>query len=873
MIRIRVIALLALLSSPAIFGAAQSDTTRHFSAANRYVSAHGRRAWTAGSANQGLEIWAGALQIASEVRPEFRREGDVTTFTAAQTLADVAVLPDRLSRTYTGPDFAIREDIRVAPDQPRVLIRYSLQSVTPVQIIVRFCMSLNLMWPAAIGGQSVRWDDSQSAYIFTEPSRQFAAIVVAPNAHARDQPLNNALAQARELAIALDSSMPQIVFARLNDGSATPSPSELKDLKQLLASSGTDEASLRNEGLSAPEVKIETPDPDLNRALAWAEIALSQDWVCNEQLGCGFVAGFGPSRRSRRPQYAWYFAGDGMIASHAVMEAGDLPRARDELRFISKYQRSDGMIWHEMSQSAPYLDWPNKYPYMFVHADLTYPYISSVADYVRRSNDRRFLQEIWPSLQKAFAYGMSLVDGDGLPRIPAQTLGADEQGALADELGLSAAWIAAGEDYAFLSDLMGDKEASSTATKLASAARAAFRQRYWSAQENAPLHGFTRNGTPVSDRGLSAVEAIKSHLFSEAQIHQILDNISSWRLEADWGTRSWPVGDPGYDPTGYVHGSVSALHTANVAMAFWAQHRPDTAFQIWHELVPWAWLDSPGHMHEVLQGNVYMPQSESVPEQTWSSAGFLSAAVEGLFGLEINAQADRITLSPHLPADWDHAALRNVPVGDGRVTFSFEQNLNALTVHIENSGEPVHLLYSPEIPLGARNLTATQGKKTLAARVTKHEEDVHAVLQLDVPHGKSEITLRYQDGISLVLPTAHPMIGEPSSGIKITSVSLNGDVLHLGIDLVPDQSNKLEIRTNRVIQNVRGAIVEKLSDEKYMLSIRSADSKPIGEYRHQEIEIQFVFGKRMPASSSSFSPGIKFYRHAQPYRTTNQQPS
>lgn len=74
MIRIRIIALLILISTLAIFGAAQSDMTWHFPAANRYASAHGRRAWTGGYANQELEIWAGALQIASNVRPEFRRE-------------------------------------------------------------------------------------------------------------------------------------------------------------------------------------------------------------------------------------------------------------------------------------------------------------------------------------------------------------------------------------------------------------------------------------------------------------------------------------------------------------------------------------------------------------------------------------------------------------------------------------------------------------------------------------------------------------------------------------------------------------------------------------------------------------------------------
>src|SRR6201998_4976395 len=101
MIRIRIIALMVLLSSLAVFGAAQSDTTWRFAAANRYVSAHGRRAWTGGSANQGLEIWAGALQIASEVRPEFRREGDVSMFTARRTLADVAGGTHRSLRSFS----------------------------------------------------------------------------------------------------------------------------------------------------------------------------------------------------------------------------------------------------------------------------------------------------------------------------------------------------------------------------------------------------------------------------------------------------------------------------------------------------------------------------------------------------------------------------------------------------------------------------------------------------------------------------------------------------------------------------------------------------------------------------------------------------
>jgi hypothetical protein len=70
-------------------------------------------------------------------------------------------------------------------------------------------------------------------------------------------------------------------------------------------------------GLLSHALQIETPDADTNRALAWSEIALDQAWVCNLDLGCGLVAGYGPSRKARRPQYDWFFAGDGMVAIRA----------------------------------------------------------------------------------------------------------------------------------------------------------------------------------------------------------------------------------------------------------------------------------------------------------------------------------------------------------------------------------------------------------------------------------------------------------------------------------------------------------------------------------------------------------------------------
>ena len=130
----------------------------------------------------------------------------------------------------------------------------------------------------------------------------------------------------------------------------------------------------------------------MNQQLAWAQVALDQAWVCNDVLGCGLVDGYGPSRAVyRRPQYAWFFAGDALIAIDALLNTGEYDRAREALAFIARYQdASTGMVWHELSQSADPADRAAKYPYMFVHVDITFQYLITVERYVAASGDSGF---------------------------------------------------------------------------------------------------------------------------------------------------------------------------------------------------------------------------------------------------------------------------------------------------------------------------------------------------------------------------------------------------------------------------------------------------------------------------------------------------
>ncbi|MBV9436449.1 MAG: hypothetical protein JOZ44_10385 [Acidobacteria bacterium] len=460
----------SLFASAVLSVSAAQDLTLQQPVFNYFQSAHGRRAWAAGYSKSGLEIWTGALQIASDVSPEFRRAGTVSAIPGTEIVSTISVEPSHISRVYVGPDFSVEEEVWVPLDEAAVLLSYTVRTGRAPEIIVRFRPSLNLMWPAATGGQESHWEPHWSGYLLDDPGRQFAAVVLAPGANAHDEPLNVAAPalQREQLAVTLDPHSPRILFAQIPADPANREHATTAAQALLDSSNWQQESDRHYRDLLASELNIDTPDPQMNRALEWAEIALDQDWFCNAVLGCGYIGGFGPSRRNRRPQYAWFFAGDGMVALHGALAAGDLTHARDELRFIANYQdQQTGMIWHELSQSAPYIDWRNKYPYMFVHADLTYPYISAVADYLRVSNDTAFLQEIWPSVQKAYRYGRTLIADDGLPRIPEGKEGADEQDALTDELALSASWVKSCEDYAHLAERAGDSQAAREARALA----------------------------------------------------------------------------------------------------------------------------------------------------------------------------------------------------------------------------------------------------------------------------------------------------------------------------------------------------------------------------------------------------------------------
>jgi hypothetical protein len=603
-------------------------------------------------------------------------------------------------------------------------------------------------------------------------------------------------------------------------------------------------------------LRIQTPDNAVNQQLAWAQIALDQAWVCNDVLGCGLVAGYGPSRDARRPQYAWFFGGDALIAVDALVSSGDYGRAQEALAFIAKYQDAQtGMIWHELSQSADPADWATKYPYMFVHVDITFHYLTTLERYVSASGDTQFLQQNWRGLEAAYRYCASLLNADdGLPRIPSAKEGGNEQDKMTDDLGLSTSWVRASAAFASLARLSGHAPLGEEAMRLSEKARSAVARRYWDERRNEWIDGYDGAGRAVFRLGDNGVDLVKEHILHQRRSQSILDRLASADFETDWGARGVAASSSRFDPASYASGSVSPVGTASVASTFWSEHRPYTAFPIWSGLVPWGTLDSMGHMHELLTGDFYHQQTESVPEQTWSSAAFLSSAVHGLLGLEREAQPNRLAFSPHLPSSWDWISIRNIKVPGGNVAMTITRAPNGLELEAENSGGPMDLLFSPELPLGARLSGAALNGKPVEAQMEAHEQDTHATLRFTLPPGNSHCLVRYEGGVSLSVSSPAPLLGEASRAIKITSVAYKATSLVVDADVSQDgPASTVELRTNEKPLQAHGAKLRLVSGDRYELVVdpvltagaHNADSAAnpapaAGEYRHVEIIVDFA---------------------------------
>ena len=805
----------------------------------RFIAVHGRRSAIFGYPKNGLEIWAWPFQILSGYRIGIRPQGAATEIDGDLLLRRIEYAPDAVTRIYIGSDFVIREKLFIPLDLPGAVMTYRVEGRGHVDIALHFTPVLNLMWPAGTGGQSTEWNDVRSGYVISDGMGSYTATISSPNVISHDSTENSAIRYGDAFAMTIRPNASAHLFIALNQG---------RESGTLVKQLATDQVTLEQQAaahyaaLVHDALQIETPNKDVNLALTWSEIALDQAWVCNPDLGCGLVAGYGPSRNARRPQYAWFFAGDGLVATDGLVASGQYERARDELDFILKYQdRKTGMIWHELSQSAGHVDWAGKYPYMFVHVDITFQFLSALFRYVEASGDTDFAKRHWTAIDAAYRYCQAVIDpATSLPRIPLDKEGGNEQDRENDELGLSAAWLEASSAFAKLAQWTSHPQDAAKAAQAIAPARESIAARYWDKGRHFWISGHTANGKEIFDERSQPSGLISEQVFSPQQNEILLDKLASSKFQTDWGSRGLSSSSGAFDPDSYAKGSVFALSSSGIAETFWVEHRPVTAFPIWTSVVPWTRLDALGHIHEVLAGDSYRQQTESVPEQTWSSAGFISTAANGMLGLHIDSVSNQIAFSPHLPPEWREINVRNVRLQHAAFDLQLQRREDAIDLTVATKqASPASIIFDPQIPLGARLLSAECDNHRLAASMEHNEQDEHAHLAFTVTQAAAHCSIRFQGGVEVIPPQVTPQLGDRSTGIKITFVEFRDHSLIVEAD-VNSTWTRFDIKTAWRPTSVDGGTIGQIAGNLYQVDFDRDERAPDSfGYTHRRAVVHF----------------------------------
>jgi glycogen debranching enzyme len=664
---------------------------------SRYMEASGRRAAFLGREDGSFEAWAYPLKVLHDFHLSFGIGAYADPIPDDSLASTVDIRPEGSTVRYAHAVFTVDATWLVPLDQAGGLVLLDVSTSEPITVYVKFRPDLKPMWPAALGGQYSYWDDTLKAYVIGEGSGKNAALVGSPlGLTPPEQPAHNLPDAPSQFAIRITPEMaarglvPIVIAASVDTLDAAK-----KTYAALLASP---EASYREafehyRTLREEMTSIESPDKRFDLAFEWGKVALDKGFVCNPHLGCGLIAGLGPSGTTERPGFGWFFGGDTFINAWAISSYGDLDTIRQSLEFLRKRQRADGKMMHELSQGAGYIRWFEDYPYGYYHADTTPLYIIAVRDYVRASGDAAFARDFWASMRKAYDYCASTdEDGDGLMDNTKAGLAAVETGTLRSrdvltDIFLGTVWTEAAGAMRDLARIA-DPSFVATADAAALKARSAINRRFLDDANRRVNFAIMKDGTGQAEQTVWPAFGIWRGVFDPGHpaVAGALDQLAGSGLGTDWGARMLSRESKLYEPLSYNNGASWPFLTGWAALALFKGGRPDAGWQYLDALADLTFLEGRGYLPELFSGDRLRSVDAAVPHQLFATTGFVSGVMRGLVGFE--EQEDGIRLTPFLPPGWDHLLVKNLRFRDTRGNLEIRRRPDGwVTFRLTDAGQ------------------------------------------------------------------------------------------------------------------------------------------------------------------------------------------
>lgn len=683
------------------------DSSRPFSV----IGPHGA---VLGAQDGSYEAWIFPWKVLSGMRITANMQDYPVPIDVNRQAADIDVTPAATTITYAHANFTVRQ-IMLAPKNPPegsgVLILYEVEAIRPMTLTFSFTPVMQRMWPAPSDPQaSPEWVKTEAGpggpsgfYILHENFPEHAAALAMPTADAGILPPYQEGADSSnwplQFVLHFDPAKnAKQIFPLLITFANTAASARSEALEHSLASLDAAVPSLYAANLSyyhdllANHTSIETPDSQLNEAFSWGIAAIDQLKVeTPAHHGQALTAGFVGSGEVARPGFGWFFGRDALWTLYAVNSYGDFGTARQEFEFLFRRQRADGKIMHEYSQTANLVDWQSL-PYEYAAADSTPLLLMAMNDYLKVSGDTDFVRAHWDNLARAWNFETSHVSEDGIynnsqgtgwveswvPSMPHQ------------EIYLAALDEQASTAFANLARAAGQAPVADQAAARADHIRQAIEKEYFQAGQD--FYAFSRNADGTTDDTPTIFPSVAwwDGTFSLEHAGAMMRRWASDEFSTDWGTRILGDHVSFYDPISYHQGTVWPLYTGWVALAEYRDGRPLEGYQHLMQNADLTWSEDLGSVTELLSGQFFQVLGRSTAHQLWSSAMVISPILRGIFGLGWNAASATLDVTPHLPADWNSATVRHVPIGNATVNLTFTRRGQELLVDV-GGGTAVHL--------------------------------------------------------------------------------------------------------------------------------------------------------------------------------------
>ncbi len=832
---------------------------------SKYWDATGRRAAAFGRQDGKFEAWVWPIKVLHGFRLEFRQDGMPESVRGEDWLREVITRPESTTLVYVHPKFVVREIVWAPTNSPALVVMFDVDSAKPLNITAKFVPDFKPMWPASLGGQHSWWIAEEKAFGLGDAREQHVALIGSPAVASFTDFMDHSLIGGEML---LGIRIGPYPFNPSQGGA--PKPLDYAAMVISLGMSGEKEARTNYENAvthirKAYEAKtadwknflenttqIETPDPILNRAWQWGKVAIHSGWVCTPVPGgdapeqaklvdrahCGMIAGYGPAGDGERPGFAWWFGGDGLMATWAMEDYGDLSGALQELRFLKARQREDGKITHEIVQSLGLVDWFKDFHFAYMHADTTPMYIYSVAEYYRRTGDKNFLQEFWPSVKKAYDWCVSVTGPDGLMDNTKAGLGAIEVGVLkgkvTKDVYLEGFWMAALNGITELAGAMDDQPMRKQISDVSNRASNALHSGWFDREHlSYPFGvGAANQQANITTPWPSVLLAIGGSSYDAMRAETA--RLSAPDMATDWGVCTISNSDPMYDSVSYNNGTVWPFLNAFVDWMEYAPGDPVNSYVQLRNTANLTGIQSPGYMPEHMNGTFFEPGERSVPHQLFSTVGVLVPSVRGLLGLSArpghtNAgqPAVSIRFAPAMPAGWSRMSFAHYAIPGGSLSGEVRRSGDKQEIVLDSSSDrALFVQLAPAAPLGARvkrvlvngkrpndgmkmadgiaDTFGTPARDTAASRVDE------TLIEL---RRHTEILIEYTGGIDIVPPVASPSPGDQSAALKVVHAAEAGpNTVAIQVAGLGGRSYSLYLVTTAAKLTADGATVSKTED-------------------------------------------------------------